>query len=288
MSSKESAPFNKPPITFKTLAVGDPESFSEMVALEERIWGKEKAHTVEELKQMASRGSILCAIYSGNQMIGKAVALMDANLESSTPVKKRLPKESLYASGAGIDPAFRGSGLQKTLLEKRVDLAHQLNKETVIGCVRPENGASLRNITNTGGRVLAYSPDFYLDRENPTRLVWEIDTTLSNDIQEPIDQKDGLMPAAALEALEREDKRIILLIRSGEEDEKIDVEAQKAMAQILSRDYVGTGIQSLYTDGAGIKFNGIIFRHLSSFTPEVEKRLRERKKKIQDIIKHHD
>lgn len=272
MNSQESVPKNKLEVVFKTLDANNHDAILEMIAFEEKAWGHmtTKEEIAKEVKQIASGKVLVSVIYNSNQVVGIGSILMEAAPESSVPIKKRLPKESSCAYGAAINPAFRGRGLQKTLLEKRIDLARQLNKETIIGSVRPENGASLRNITNTGGRILAYSPDFFPNDENRARLVWEIDTVLLNETQEFIEKKDTQFPD------------IVVDIKSGEE---VDAEAQKTISKILSEDYVGISVQILHKNNAGIPTSSaIVFRHLSNFSPKVGKRLHERKKKIQEIL----
>src|SRR3989338_4058562 len=268
-------------IIIKELDANDDVSVEEFVALERLIWGQGLDFTADDIKKEILRGEVIYVIYNGKQMVGTTSVLVQADLENPRKVIKYLPPESLYASSVGIDPAFRGNRLQGLLLEKCIELARKLNKETILGAVRPENGASVRNITNIGGKILAYSRDFHPDSDNPSRLVGEVDLFLQKEAWEPIDKVDALMPDEALDSLSREEDRIIVLIQSGD---NIDSKAQKVIEKILSNDYIGTGVQTLFLDSNSIQFNGMAFRELSSFPAEAEKRLRERKEKIQKIL----
>ncbi len=270
-----------PEVVLKTVDASDTEALLRMVELDKKIFG-EDAHNVEELRERLSKGGVFYVFWSGDRAVGMAAALTEADPLNDNPLRRNLPPESIFAGLAAVDPEFRGQSLQKDLLEKRIDLVHQLKKETIVGTVRPENGSSLRNIIRVGGRVFAYSADFFPKSKIPARLTWEIDATLPKETEEKLEKEDGLTPDEALEAMKKLEKKIVLFVKTGED---VDVDAQKAMAKILSGDYIGTGLQSLYTDSEGHVFNGMTFRHLSVFPPEVEKRLRERKKKIQKILK---
>ncbi len=272
MSLMESVSTNKLEVVVKTLDASNNKAILEMIAFEEKMWRhitteKERA---EEAEKIASGKILVSVVYSGDQIVGIGSMLVESDPESSVSIKKRLPKESSYAYGVAIDLAFRGRKLQKILLEKRIEMARQLNKKTIIGSVRPENGASLRNIINTGGRILIYSPDFFSNEENRARLVWEIDTTLPKETQEFTEEKDTQFPD------------IVVNVKSGEE---VDTEAQKKIAQILSGDYVGVNVKILDKDDEGIPTdNTIVFRHFSNFSPEVAERLRGRKEKVKKIL----
>ncbi|HEV7423785.1 MAG TPA: hypothetical protein VGO21_01190 [Candidatus Paceibacterota bacterium] len=265
--STESAPPNDLEFPVKTIDTLTQDILLQMVALEQSAWGR--TTTTEELAEWL-QGALVGAIYSGDQMIGNVITRTVANPESDQLVLKRLPPESWNGDGTAIHPHFRGKRLQKALLLSRIELARQSEKETIISTVRPENGASLRNIISTGARILAYSSDYYPKSDDPARLVWENDLIKPATAEEKIEKKDGEFPD------------IVIEVRSGEE---VDIEAQKAISEILSKEYIGVAVQTLGKDKGVPTSSAIVFRHLSNFPPDVEKRLRERKKKIQEILK---
>ncbi|HEV7702540.1 MAG TPA: GNAT family N-acetyltransferase [Candidatus Paceibacterota bacterium] len=271
----------QPNITLKIVGINDLDLLTKIAEIEREAFRyKIDAH---DFQKMIERGELVIVVYSDGQLAGLATVIMDADPHNSKPIARKLPEESSWAYGATVIPKFRGKGLQKRLLEERIKFSLENGKETLMGCARLENGASVRNITSTGGRILAFSPNFFPDGENPARLIWEIDTTLPKEQQEQTHKKEGLTPNMALEAAEKEEEKIVLTVKDGE---KKDVEAEEATARILSKDYIGTSIQTLSVDDAtGSRCNGVVFRHLSTFPPDVAKRLLERKKKIQEILK---
>lgn len=275
---KESHLEEQPKITVKLVGIKDLNLLEKIAKTEREAFSYEI--NVHDFQKMIERGESVIVVYSNGQLAGHATVIMDADPHNSKPITRKLPEESSWAYGAVVVPEFRGKGLQKRLLEERIKLAIENGKETLMGCVRLENGASLRNIASTGGRILAFSPDFFVPTENPTRLIFEIDATLLKEKTEQINKKEALTPQMALEAAEKEEKKIILTVKDGGEQ---DFEAEEAAAQILSHDYVGTNIETLST-GEGSRCNGVLFRHLSSFPPEVAKCLRERKEKIQKLL----
>lgn len=272
-----------PQFNFSIIDASDRESLFGVVALEQRVWGR-VLHTVDELARKIKQGVAISAIHSGGKIIGTASLLAESDKEGSTPIIRNIPKDSVYAFGTAIDSVFRGRGLQKRLLENRVEAGWRLNKETMLGCVRPENGASMQNILSAGGRIIAYSSNFVSNNRYPSRLIWEIDMTLPTLSQEFVDKKDLEIPVSTLAALKREDEKILFLTHSGEENNPIDHDRQRVIQEILLHNYIGVGIQTLYTDDAGGRVNGIIFRHLSSFPSDAQKRLAWRKKYIDNLI----
>ena len=146
MNSLENNLQKEPKISYKTLSADDKKTLKEVAMLDKRISDGGRGLTIRELKKYILQGTVVGVIYSDNQVAGLAFASTHAEPKNSKSIRRNLPEESIYAFASGIDPAFRGKGLQKILIEKRIDLARQLNKETIIGSVRPENGASIRNI----------------------------------------------------------------------------------------------------------------------------------------------
>lgn len=258
----------QPKISFRTLDKVTPEMLPEMVALEETIWHRKI--TTEELAEWL-KGAVVGAIYSGDKMIGNVITRTEAQKGTGQMILENLPPESLNADGSAVLPDFRGRGLQKTLLLSRIELARNLGKETIVSTVRAENGASLRNIINSGARILAYSLDYYPNTEDPARLIWENDLKIPNERSNVEEKKNVKFPD------------VMLNVKSGEE---ADLKAQQEIAKILSGDYIGIAVNTSKKDEMGVPLDStIVFRHLSSFSPDVAKRLRERKQKIQEMLK---
>lgn len=110
-------------------------------------------------------------------------------------------------------------------------------------------------------------------------MIWEIDLTLPAEQRN--ESKRGLAPSAALEALKSREKFIVLTVRDGNIK---DIAAEKVIDEILCEDYIGVNVRTLQTDNNRNKLNGIVFKHLSIFSTDVQKRLRERKQKIQYVL----
>jgi len=280
MTLEAHIPPKDPEVIVKSLTDKDEGALRALAAFETRAFGDE-ANTIGQLKAAISLGDKFFVLWSGDRVVGVGSVRTTSFPDSFNKIKKNLPAESAFVGHGAVDPDFRGEGLQRILLEKRKEFARDHGKETVIGTVRPENGASFRNIVNAGGRIFAYSPDFLPNSNTPSRFLWEIDMTIPNEVLENIEERDVLAGSVAVEACKRGDQKIVLLVQSGEDR---DPEAEEAAAQILSGDYIGTNTQTVFTGTTGVRFIGVLFRSLSSFPPEVQKRLRERKKVIQDIL----
>ena len=261
---------NKSQIVSKIVSIDDTDLISAIVALEKKEF-REEAGSSEDLKQKMKEGMTVLALWNGREVVGSATAYADADPNNTKSLLKRmLPKESLLATGAIVDLESRGKGLQKILLEKRKELARELKKETVIGTARPENAPSLRNITSSGGRILAYSSNYFPDSKNPARVIWEIDVTPQNESKDNITQN-------------KEFPDLVVNIKNGEE---ADTDARKQIEKILLENYVGVDVKTSGKDNSGASLDTtIVFRHLSKFSPKSAERLLARKKKIQDILK---
>ena len=231
MNLKESAPQNKPEFPFKVIDTIDRKTLDQIVELEHVAWRHEI--TSEEMAKWL-QGGVVGAIYSGDKMIGDVITRTVADpTKAEEIILSKLPSESLNADGTLVHPDFRGHGLQKVLLLSRLDLARKLGKETILSCVRAENGASLRNIINTGARILAYYPNYFPDSYNTARLIWENDLIIPAGLDEKVENTDGQFPD------------IVVDVKSGE---VVDSEAQKTIAEILSKDYVGIDVQTFEKD----------------------------------------
>jgi len=270
----EFSPSNELEFPVKILDLNNPNTWEQVapgiLELENKAWEYDPPLDLDDLKKLV-KGAIVGVIYSEGKIVGNVMTRVEAEPNGNERIVKRLPLESLKGDGTAVLPDFRGRELQKILLLSRLDLARQLKKETILSYVLSNNGASLKNIINTGARILAYFPDYFKDNENPARLVWENDLVIPSMPDEKIEKKEGKFPD------------IIIEIQSGD---KVDIKAKEALAKILSEDYIGISVQSGGSDGVKALSNTrIMFRHLSNFPPDTQTRLRERKKKIQEIVK---
>lgn len=266
----------KPRVECKLLDMHSEQTFLDIQSFENSL-GIQGAPTKEDFDKAVELGGVMAiAVYDGERIVGMSYLRSRAHPSGSTPMLRNFPDESVLTFGTVVVPDARGEGLQKLLLEKRIEVARSLGKETLIGSFYGENGASARTVFNVGGRILLYEDD-------KSQLIFEIDSIVLNEDKEEVDVKDARTPDAALEALERRDKKIVVLVKSLGRD-GADIEARKAIKEILARDYVGTAIETLDTDADGVRINGLLFRHLSTFSPEVEKRLRERREKIKSLL----
>ncbi|MFA5999567.1 MAG: hypothetical protein WC783_01105 [Candidatus Paceibacterota bacterium] len=268
----------------RMLDMNNEQTFSDIQSFENSL-GIQGAPSREIFNKAVELGGMIAiAIYDGDRIIGMSYLRTRSHPSGSIRILRNLPVESVFTFGTVVVPDARGEGLQNLLFKKRIEVIRSLGKETLIGSFYGENGASVRTVFNIGGRVLLYEHDISQSgSKDIPQLIFEIDTTILNTEKEEINAKDAMTPDAALEALERGDAKIVVLIKSlGREG--ADIEARKAMEQILASDYVGCALQTVSTDENGVRMNGLLFRHLSTFPPDVAKRLKERKEKIKSLI----
>ena len=285
MKPRDAIPPNEQSFICKVISPTDLDSLAQVVEFSGRVMNHQM--TVDRLQDMATRGGKTFAIFGGNKIIGIGSVFTTPQEKSTYPLVNNLPPESIFGLAAAVDPMFRGRGLQKTLLEARKNLVREMGKETLLGSLRIENGASVKNVMSVGGRILyflKFGPN--ASGDDPLRVIFEIDNTIENKEQEIIKTEDALSPQDALNALGRGEKRIVLMVKSNSNEEEggDDKEADEIVEQILSADYVGTGVQILSTDNQGSTVSGVVFKHLSSFPPDIAKRLTERKDKIKSLL----
>ena len=267
---------SQPKIAVNIIDINNPEVWKkvspQLLELENIAWRPNNPLDLEGLEKLV-KGAIVGVIYGkDNKIIGSVMTRLKAEPESPHPILKNLPTESLNADGTAVHPDSRGQGLQKILLESREELAKKFDKKTILSCVRPENGASLRNIIASGARIIGYDPNYFPGSTDPARLIWETDIEFPTQPDEKVEKKDSEHP----------DK--VVWVKSAEYD--VDVDAQKEIADLLSKDYVGIAVQTSERDEKGIPLSsGIVFRHLSNFSPEVKKRLEERKEVVKGVLK---
>ena len=60
-----------------------------------------------------------------------------------------------------VSPDYQGFGLQRFLIQKRIQLAAQYGYEHIFATVDPENLASLKNLLRVGFKSIAYNGDHY-------------------------------------------------------------------------------------------------------------------------------
>lgn len=261
----------------------DEKALLELAEFEKEIYG-EKALSLDELKESFDKGDRAVVAYADKdkRLAGLGFVEFYPREDTNKVIKKYLPTESAYSSAGAVLPEFRGHGLQREFLKRRLELAKENSKETLLGTVRPENGSSLRNILKSGGLALVFAPNIHKHRNDPGRFLWEIDSKIPAIPYEKTLLSELINNHKIRDAILNGKDKIVISIKDGE---NVQEETRKIIKEILDNDYVCVGLETLDKDPKGNRLNGILFKKITSFPGEVAHRIRERKAKILEILK---
>lgn len=125
----------------------------------------------------AARCGRLVGVFSGSQLIAYAVLGLPGSGDPNFGVDHGLTGGALqrvaHLDGAGVDPRYRGLGLQRWLIRWRLDAARAAGRAIVLSTVAPRNAASLDNMIACGltirGLAVRYGGWRYLLRRDLDR-----------------------------------------------------------------------------------------------------------------------
>lgn len=109
-------------------------------------------HTKKMLKKMMSSGRKIWVVFYKDKLVAWAAIGLKINKEEAKNynlTEKQIEKTAdLFA--AAVSPRFRGYGLQRFLINKRVDYLRKLKKKYALINVNPLNKYSEKNIKDCG------------------------------------------------------------------------------------------------------------------------------------------
>lgn len=247
----------------------------------------------EEFERLLNEAHVRVVYSKNGELYAYAVTLKQADPQSEVSFVRHLPPDFLYAKGAAVrkdNPKTPGVSLHRILLRDRLIEAGVLEKK-VGGTVRPTNGRSAYNISETNGIFPVYAEGYYSQSKtfsgNPDRLFFVQDPKLETPHHwlRPIISSEVLKETDEVKrALARENPSISLPIRNGN---GFDERAQPLIQSILSpdADYIGVRLNFLGEKNTqGDDMLGMRFIHLDTLPQSMARYLRDQKQQIHDVV----
>ncbi|MFA5745539.1 MAG: GNAT family N-acetyltransferase [archaeon] len=109
-------------------------------------------HNKIKLKNMMSNGRKLWLVFYGKRLVAWAGIVLD--MDKTWASDYNLSEKQMAQVGdmvaTAVSPKFRGYGLQRFLIEKRIEYLKKIKKKYVVTDVNPENKISENNIIACG------------------------------------------------------------------------------------------------------------------------------------------
>lgn len=83
-------------------------------------------------------------------------------------------KQYFYLSRCGIMPKYRGKGMQKKLIQERIEKAKDLNLAGLVTYTNNENIASIKNLQSFGFEEWKDSPKWFSKKKYNTFIEWRL------------------------------------------------------------------------------------------------------------------
>ncbi len=213
-----------------------------------------------------------------NKLVSESTILFNHTDILGTKFHSNFPLEYALLEADAVDEGYRGSGLQKELLHKRIEMAKEHDTAVLCSTIKHQNLPSIKSYLSCGFILAVDAPGFFGDGIKNDRLIYVNDLNFPNDFNKYISSNDDEIKyddSQIDELISRNNTNFLLKVEYSDDPNE---NFNRQISKLIQNNYIGIGFVSSANTYA------VRFIHLDILPKHIADAIKFRQTQIKNLL----